>query len=278
MSLITNRRCTKIESFTRTHELLHACTSFPDLNLIDILGEGTFGIVYLGEAKYNGKKIYLAVKIIKMKLTEADFDDLNYEITFSYTMGIHGLGPKIYDAFYFVEKNGNYKQVIIMDYFKYDGTNALSIATKEQATDIIIKMIELIKEMIFVNRMYCVDIKPGNFVINEKLNDVKLIDFGNDWCFPQELMTRTENELFNILIFQLYYLILKRPCSLNHNEITSIFSDYISENLQTLINNYFYDELILLRHYFPGKIVALDLARDMYKTKRSPPSRNRVPN
>ncbi len=286
--LTTNRRCTKkIDNFEKRHEVLHKCSIFSDIKLTEILGEGSFGIVYLGEATYNEspknkqlsplKKKQVAVKFIK---SGENFEDLNLEIAYSYNMGILGLGPKIYDAFYTVDKDENYKQVIIMDYYKYSGKNALKIANKKQAIDIITQMIKLINYMIFSNKMYCVDIKPENFIVNENLDDVKLIDFGSDWCTPQ-LMTDNEHQLFQIILFQLYSMI--NNSKLTDTELTDIFCNYFSppliHSLEKFYNNS--NDLIIKHYVQKSKVEVINLATDIISrckkshVKRKSPSPTR---
>ncbi len=259
--IVTNRRCAKkITDYKGgKHELLHNCSIFPDIQLTEVLGEGSFGIVYLGEATYTEpssskknsprkKKIKVAVKFIKADLSAKDFESLNLEITYSYNMGIMGLGPKIYDAFYYIDKSKKYRQVIIMDYYKYDGLSALKIANTQQSIDIVTQMINLIKQMIFVNGMYCVDIKPSNFIINETLTDVKLIDFGSDWCTPEKLMTDTEDDLFQLLLFQLSILI-DDVTILNTEMLGRIFCKYFSKNIINIIDKYYDDPSLTVKHY-----------------------------
>ncbi len=286
--LTTNRRCTKINSFEKKHAVLHSCSIFPDIKLIKVLGEGSFGIVYLGEATYEGgsKKHQVAVKFIKEDLSDDDFEDLNLEISFSYNMGVLGLGPKIYDAFYIIDDNDKYKQVIIMDYYKHDGTDAFKVANKKQATEIIVQMIKLLKYMIFTNKMYCVDIKPANFIVNEKLDDVKLIDFGSDWCTPQKLMTDSEEQLFQILIFQLYSLISKIYIALNDDELGEVFCRYFSDQLLPALEKYYNnDKNLTVKHYIQkSKHEVIQSANKLKSScrvsprKRTSPSPNRSPN
>ncbi len=249
MSLVLNRRCTKMEEYTKSHELLNFCSNLKDIKLTEILGEGTFGIVYLGEAIYKSMKIPIAVKIIKSILSDKDFEKLDHEITFTYNMGTLGLGPKVYDAFYFINKQGGYKQVIIMDYYKYNGIEALEKADKTESIDIITKMINLIKKMVFTHGMYCVDIKPGNFVVNADLNEVKLIDFGSDWCFPQKLMTDNEKSLFQILIFQLYFLISNLELSLTKDELDAVYCRHFSNELPGILNSFYGNKKLTIKHY-----------------------------
>ena len=46
------------------------------------------------------------------------------------------------------------------------------------------KMFKLVSSQIYDYDMYCLDIKPGNFIYTKKGNKltVKMIDFGQDWC------------------------------------------------------------------------------------------------
>lgn len=284
MSLITNRRCTSTNididdidniDIDDIDHLLHSCTKFPKLRLDGIVGEGSFGIVFVGDTDPSGRNNKeVAVKITKTPLNEKDFEDLNYEITYSYNMGTLGLGPVLHDAFYIVNSQQNYKQVLIMDFYPYHGADALNMADDRTKKSIMKQMINLIKAMIFDHRMYCVDIKPQNFVVDGDLNKVKIIDFGNNWCIPQELMVDTEEDLFQILIFQLSILI-KRYTNCDHDMVDSIFCRHFSDNFLKILNKNYDNPRLTTKFYVNKKLpqIKLEFLKSC-KKESTPPRRS----
>lgn len=271
MSIVTNRRCMAQLPSKSTHSLLWACAPtdsqhekiYENIILTELIGKGAFGTVYLGQTKINDMPITVAVKIIKNEYNHKTFESLNDEITYSYMMGAQGLAPKIYDAFYFVDVSTLwYTQVIIMEYFEYSGADALEICYSMDVINFLVtQMIELTKQMIFAHGMYCVDVKPGNFVVNDDLTVVKMIDFGRDWCYPNiklESLGATEHSMFQILLFQLYCLIRKnveRNKRINVSSkdkadlVKSIFCKYMSDDLPYLLRMYYDDKRFTVAHY-----------------------------
>jgi hypothetical protein len=173
-----------------------------DIKLIKKIGEGTFGQVFTGTAKYKNlltpspkrknknfiptttppTTFSITVKVIK----NVNLDKMNEEVEFSYFMGENKLGPKIYDSFFVKTSSSNntFTQYIIMESFDMNvrkalTSNAISYQNKK---NIIKQMIALLKTQMFVHGLECYDIKPSNYVYNVKDNQVKLIDFGIDWC------------------------------------------------------------------------------------------------
>ncbi len=222
-----NRRCVyKYNPKSKHSEILQNCSKIPDILLTDVIGEGGYGIVYLGTTK-DSKQV--AIKFIKKELENEDYEIIDKEIAFSYYMGTTNLAPKLYDAFYVInKKTGEFKQCLIMEYFKYNGIDALKRASDSQKRHIINEMIRIIKEMIITYKMYCIDIKPANFVISENLETVKIIDFGADWCRPGD-NRYDDKKLFQLMVFQLFILVIE-------DMVTDVFKNTKSTKLKKKLN------------------------------------------
>lgn len=184
------------------------------LDLIGEIGRGGFGYVYLGlYSENNEPKMEVAVKKMigtvssnnkTFNKSSSNLDDFYKEVEYSIFMANKGIGPKIYKAFYItdeevVEEESNYfvkhfVLYIIME--KFDNSLEKFLDSKDvskENKEIAIKMsMDLLKDQIYKVGLYCIDIKPGNYVVNlgsdGKLN-VKMIDFGADYC------KRSVNEL-----------------------------------------------------------------------------------
>ena len=80
------------------------------------------------------------------------------------------------------------------------------------------QMFKLLRSQIYNYNMYCIDIKPGNFIYNRKGNRlmVRMIDFGKDWC-DQEIPEiyrkitkypdKQKNLLFIVVMLQFFMII-----------------------------------------------------------------------
>lgn len=154
------------------------------------LGRGTYGVVSPVIVKFGSKEIVLILKKISktfktQKRRNNFIDDMYDEVDYSYTMGKNGIGPRVYDAFFYQEDDC-INQYIIMEKFDTSVANwILSQSSKlttnncQKVTD---QMLDLLHKQIFVLNTYCGDIKTDNFVVNFDPMIVKMIDFGIDWC------------------------------------------------------------------------------------------------
>lgn len=88
-------------------------------------------------------------------------------------------------------------QCIVMESYENDCENALSDPNNSISikVEIIKQMVNLLSEQI-KHALYCYDIKPGNFVVNIKNGsvDVKMIDFGADFCTENKIYSGYEND------------------------------------------------------------------------------------
>jgi serine/threonine protein kinase len=237
------RRCTSPNIKTyKNHEILGACLHpTADVRLLDVLGEGSFGTVYSADyTTPDGKTLKIAVKRIeteyeyKSEINEK-IDDVLYEVEYSYHMASQNIGPQVYDAFYIINKQrGMIITYILMEAF--DGSSekiyeeSLSI---KQYQDIHQQMIDLLHEQIYDNHMYCVDIKPGNYVVKKVGNDfvTRIIDFGKDWCYLDEF----PGEYDTIDMF--YFVILIQLCLMINTVITH-------EQISPIVLKPFFDDRV----------------------------------
>jgi hypothetical protein len=104
-------------------------------------------------------------------------------------------------------------QCIVMKAYDSDCEGAIidpKISVDAKA-DIVKQMVNLL-EIQIKNGLYCYDVKPGNFVVNIKGNhvDVKMIDFGADFCTEKKIYIGFANDAiipnFGINYVQLLYI------------------------------------------------------------------------
>ncbi len=154
------------------------------------LGSGTYGIIFPVLVKFGSEKTTLILKKISMVTEtikqEDDFiEDMYDEVDYSYEMGKHNIGPRVYDAFFY-RLDHTINQYILMEKFDtsvanwlLSNNNSLNFSNCQFVTN---EMLELLHKQIFVLDIYCGDIKTDNFVINFNPLVVRMIDFGIDWC------------------------------------------------------------------------------------------------
>lgn len=185
--LVNDYECSK-KSY-HEHDIEKCSRNFKSLTLNNIVGKGSFGTVYTasGTLAKNNNKVNVAVKVIK----KIDLDDAIYESEFSYFMSEAGLGPKIYDSFYYKGRGtfnkGNNTQIIVMESMENSADKKLDNDSLPLVTrlSIVSQMYSILNQMILKYGLMCTDIKPGNYLANTKIKDkpiVKIIDFGNDFC------------------------------------------------------------------------------------------------
>jgi hypothetical protein len=219
-----NYRCQFVQDRNMSdQEIVNQCSNnIRRIKLGEKLGEGSFGIVYKARGLYipelerrtgpkgamESKKVDFAVKFIK-NMSE---DEMVKEINFSYYMSETGLGPKMYDAFYFFnELNNSLTQVIFMEYFDTDCDKALKNRDfkQDRKQSICAQMLELIYLQYFEAGLICIDMKPGNFVYRVADNKVKIIDFGEDFCRSNNDGKFSNDDLqliYSVILLQIYIL------------------------------------------------------------------------
>jgi hypothetical protein len=195
-----------------------------------IIGAGSFGILLRSETRMGYP---IAIKtIIKLDTSESgkEFNEMERELAFSYYMGDVGIGPEVLDSFYYNLDRDDFKkypelrkvilfiiqnivhkrlqisitekkrpaeiQFIIMKSYEYDCNQIFEMGNNTYSASTVKQMIELVKKQINLG-MYCHDVKPGNFVANISKNgkvDVKMIDFGADFCTEKQIYARHKND------------------------------------------------------------------------------------
>lgn len=171
--------------------------------------------VFKIKASIRGRLKDLVVKISKFAYdSEYEYDHykhlLKEEAEHCINMSDIKIGPKVYEVFYvnntYGHSKGNIHQYIVMDSMSTNAKKALnsnlSISDKIYIID---KMFDLLHRQI-ESRMYCYDIKPGNYTVNVKNNkvtDVKMIDFGY-FCKTKLNELKYDNITPNDLLISMY--------------------------------------------------------------------------
>jgi len=244
------------ENQTQQQILEHCCKKFhlKDIKLINKIGEGAFGKVYLCSASYKtnsgishkSSDLNIAVKIIDIParynnktktnlIKEKQIVDQDREIEYSYYMGEVGLGPKIYHTFFTEDLTKSLKQYIIMEPFSFNAHDILKSNILDiEKSKLISEMISLMKKQIYDYNLFCMDTKPTNYVVNidnetldssSKITEIRLIDFG-DWCFLEQPFPKEESS-YNPVIEHI-----------STNERIDLF--YLTQLIQLYINIYYY--------------------------------------
>ena len=229
-------------------EALNKCKKFRNLSEppYKIIGQGGFGRVFSFYLRRNKESNYVAVKVQLMNKEE--LDGFRSEVSNGKKMGKKGIGPKIFSAFYYnVEdrikptagaerrrrrifgrrRRGGHSSkfigIIVMEQFQMDVWHAILYPPDKpwfrgrHLYDMVKNMLGAIDKMVS-NKLFCSDIKPGNFVVNfyppEKgpqgnrlpIADVALIDFTGQFCqriLPPHLLSlrrQAEHKLKNLQI------------------------------------------------------------------------------
>ncbi len=217
------------------------------IDLKEKIGAGTFGYIYsaLYTDNITGFKKEVAVKKMVGKVTSNNakfhnsssvLEDFEYEVKYSIDMANKRIGPIIYKAFYItddnvIEEEPNYfikylVLYIIMEKFEYSLDSFLHSGSSTLQKETAVKMsMDLLKDQIYNSGLYCIDIKPGNYVVNQG-NDgddpvVKMIDFGADYCKNNVKELRSNNcildykkdTLYVYCLLQMYEMLVPKRFS-----------------------------------------------------------------
>lgn len=200
---VKNRKC-KFNSADKEKENIKKCTILSVNNINNVkLKKGRMGLIYLVDVKTKGdkNKFVILKKIsgkVKTKKEANNFiADTKKEIDYGIKMAEYEMGPRIYDAFFIINNENIITQYILME--KYDMSVGDWIADKKTTFNdfdcdfIVNSMLNILYKQIFQLGMYCSDIKVDNYVMNVMPLEIKMIDFGKEWCdktFPDEYSLR----------------------------------------------------------------------------------------
>jgi len=189
-----------------------------------LIGHGTYGLVY----RCVYKRKICAIKIVFSENIDEDIDELLLYEKFNAI-----IGPSVYDIFYLTDECNKHIIFIILELFDYD----LEYALKNRIVDevlLIRECIRIINSMVFDYDIFCIDIKPQNFIFKRPLN-VKLTDFGGNFCaslsedFTREISADliARNAFIAIMKLQLFIFCAAIE-GLRHKDLfTMLYSDVL---------------------------------------------------
>ncbi len=231
------------------------------------IGKGTYGIIYpiIVKTKPNLNPITLILKrITSISDTKSEqkkfIKSMKFEVEYSYKMGEKNIGPNVYDTFYntYIDDENRYitNQYILMEKFELSVSNWLVSGSKtlnvENCNYVSDQMLELLFNQIFKSKIYCIDIKVDNFVLNINPLKIRMIDFGIDWCnsklpndyrvikILKKFSSKKKKEIFYcICVLQLFINIinLKPPIQVIKMILKPFYKD-------TLFNKYILQEYV----------------------------------
>jgi hypothetical protein len=147
-------------------------------------------------------------------------------------------------------------QCIVMKAYDKDCENALldPNLNTDIKVEIIRQMVHLIEKQI-MEGMYCYDIKPGNFVVNIRNNiDVKMIDFGADFCTEKKIYIGFDNNqiepFLGINYIQLLYI----------SDVLQLFAIFTKTGYLNTISQY--DQKKILMAFFYNNLFKIFFSRD----------------
>lgn len=220
--VVRNYKCTKKLATSKNHEIINKCArNVKNVIIKKVLGKGSFGTVFFANLlDSKGKELPSAVKIIKLKKNKrSKVDEMMYEVEYSYYMGENGIGPKIYDAFY-VDAPDYIMQYIFMESGDDSVMSALQSNMDPRLLQALVRdCIRLTWKQINKLELYCLDIKPNNFIykMNKGGPKVRMIDFGAEWCklnkLPKVITDVSPNkkiskQLFFVIVMLQFFMII----------------------------------------------------------------------
>jgi len=237
------------------------------IKLGELIGSGTYGQVYL--AKYNNIKC--AIKIVtpmQNQTHEELIEDMEHEVEYNVYMASRNIGPKIYSAFYVMNRR-RIECFIIMEAFEGSVGKMYDKLSLDNITLINAKMRQLLHKQVFDYNMYCTDLKPDNCVARIKNGTyiVRLIDFGRNFCNINKLNPIYENaEKFYLIMLVQLMLLSYHNIRKHHKDAAYTLSPFLEDpifkksykngyingdfkNYLLKIYNYNMNETIVHSHY-----------------------------
>lgn len=226
-----NRLCDS--KFNNILEIINNCSKNKIIKITTKSIDGSYGSIFFGILK-NG--VNVAIKIIQNKKNK--IEDIHAEVDFYEFMDKNNIGPKIYDVFYTTKDFNIYTQYIIME----RGDNSLDNVlisekyTVEQKKKIIVNMINIIKKQFLKVRLYCLDIKPDNFIFFKKGLKVRAIDFGKKFCDLNVLPSvfnkfKNKDKLFTMLMLLQIFMIIHNF----HSRPVPYLTPFLKDNIFKLL-------------------------------------------
>jgi len=131
---------------------------------------------------------------VKIQLAQGSFDrwadSIKREAKLASRMGDRGIGPRVYDSFFYANPNGATGHFLVMEKFDSDLSHFLrqrtvSIADKRAAVE---DAYHRIKQM-FEQGIICRDLKTGNVVVGRRDGRIttRIIDFGIPLCNDDQM-------------------------------------------------------------------------------------------
>lgn len=223
---------------------------FTQLKFNNKINFGSFGVIYDGF--YNNE--HVAIKIAKIKYDSdiSDYEDfllnINKEIVFYKHLSELNLAPKYYNGAIF--KRGDiysFYLVIISELMK-----PIDITPKSNITadlhELMTKMVEIIYEIIYIHKIYCLDIKPLNFLQSMDGTYVRMIDFG-EYCsehIGRPLSKREKNMYFIAAIYQLMVFSPEKY----HQKFMAFLKTFIQNNNNIQLEIAYFNKKTLEKEYF----------------------------
>lgn len=220
----------------------------------EVLGEGTFNIVYEATATFhlNKQNVVKDVAIresIKPIIPEK-LNSYKNEIADAVKLGNLNIAPIIYDAYFEKESNQIVRYMVMEKYdmtlkelLLFNRSKNMSTEFWKSSADIIKKLIEKMADTGF----YCIDIKPRNCVFKKANNEYRMIDFDRNGCLEEKSLNKNEK-----CAVMLYLMAIHLGYSHNRQNIfATIAKDLIKKDknsleyafglpkLQKICNHYF---------------------------------------
>jgi hypothetical protein len=271
------KRCTKIDGptykkyisglFTECKEddVFKCFKNFEKLKKVIRVGSGQYNIVYRVRAQNYPKD--LVIKVTQESNT--NLRKLKQFNEFEHIMSDLELGPKVHATHYIKDthtdskghKRDIYDTVILMDYYPMSGAD-YKPRSQSEYNIVLIKSAMILKTMILKHGLYCIDIKPENFVVDPKgsaygpdkkvIPDTRMIDF-DVFCSRRLPKGVTPMDFYQLMLFQLIFTYQEYNKDKGMKIPDAILTEF-KPNFEQLLNKYIKDKKhFVLYHYIRDK-------------------------